>query len=159
MAKIEIDDEHAANRGLTPRARNLLLRLSRRKSGVTAEEVLSIAKDKSSPLHNYFEWSDDEAANRYRLWQARVLIQRVRVHIVDDEPDRPIVTRAIVHSRQQDSYISLDKALSNQNTRDELLDRALREHEQWERRYEHLTELEALFKAGKLREDLFKKAS
>lgn len=51
--------------------------------GVTAEVVLDEARPEEAPLHPAFLWDDTEAAERYRLWQARDLVRAV--HIVDDE--------------------------------------------------------------------------
>lgn len=50
-------------------------------------DVLSAARDPLSPLHSYFTWDDTEAADRYRLMQAGVLLRRVKYHIsrVDQE--------------------------------------------------------------------------
>lgn len=46
---------------------------------LTASAVVEAARDPSSPLHGEFEWDDSEAAVRYRLYQARTLIRRVRL--------------------------------------------------------------------------------
>lgn len=45
------------------------------------EDVVNEAKKPSSPLHDYFEWDDEKAANEHRLEQARQLIRSVRVVI------------------------------------------------------------------------------
>lgn len=52
-----------------------------RRGRLTPEDVLAAARDKSSPLHDSFEWDDDAAAHAYRLDQARGLIRRVRVFV------------------------------------------------------------------------------
>ena len=41
---------------------------------VTPESVLEKAKDKKSELHKCFDWDDKSAANKYRLQQARQII-------------------------------------------------------------------------------------
>lgn len=52
---------------------------------LTPTAVLDDARSPNSPLHDYFEWNDDVAAEKYRLDQARRLIRSVRVEIeVDD---------------------------------------------------------------------------
>ena len=45
------------------------------------ESVVRVAKD-NPILRDYFEWNDGEAAQRYRLMQAGILIRRVRVNVV-----------------------------------------------------------------------------
>src|SRR6185312_2039420 len=50
-------------------------------------DVVSAARDPESPLHSHFTWDDAEAAEQYRLDQARTLIRSVRVEItVRDVP-------------------------------------------------------------------------
>lgn len=49
---------------------------------ITAAMVLDDARDASSPLHRYFTWDDDEAAHRWRLRQAGVLLRSVEIRNV-----------------------------------------------------------------------------
>ena len=46
---------------------------------ITPDAVVQAASDPGSPLHQYFEWDDSEAAQRYRVTQARVLLARVKI--------------------------------------------------------------------------------
>ena len=48
---------------------------------LTPTRVVMDARDKSSPLHDFFEWDDGAAAQRYREQQARELIGRFKVEI------------------------------------------------------------------------------
>lgn len=52
-----------------------------RSGKLTAEEVVEDARRETSPLHDLFEWDDAEAAQRWRVEQARVLIRSVRVEV------------------------------------------------------------------------------
>ena len=38
---------------------------------LTAQAVVDAAREEGSPLHGFFEWDDNKAANEYRLLQAR----------------------------------------------------------------------------------------
>lgn len=74
--------------------RELLTRMARRNGGVLEiDEVLREAEDESSILHKHFEWDDSEAADLYRRQQARALIQRCKIQIVESEP---VMIRAFV---------------------------------------------------------------
>ena len=54
---------------------------------VTPEQVLEKAKDESTELHKCFDWDDTSAANKYRLHQARQIIQSfVLVRAKEDQP-------------------------------------------------------------------------
>jgi hypothetical protein len=44
---------------------------------LTPDDVVADAVNPDSPLHGEFEWDDSEAANRYRIVQARQLIRSV----------------------------------------------------------------------------------
>ena len=50
--------------------------------GLTAENLLEVAKNKNNPLHDLFEWDNTKAAEQYRLQQARVFINEIKI-IVD----------------------------------------------------------------------------
>ena len=64
------------------------------------EAVLDEAKDPKSILHKHFQWDDDKAAENYRKYQARQLIQKCTVTI-EKAPDVSI--RAFV-SLSTDQY-------------------------------------------------------
>jgi hypothetical protein len=53
---------------------------------IVPEVVVAEAEDENSPLHKHFEWDDTEAAAQYRLAQARQLVARVRIKVVDPGP-------------------------------------------------------------------------
>ena len=53
------------------------------------EEVVEVAADPAHPLHPYFLWDDTEAAHRYRLVEAAMLIRSVKITIVHADEDQP----------------------------------------------------------------------
>lgn len=59
--------------------REELAKLEDGEGRVTPEIVVEAASDVRHPLHDYFEWDDNEAARRFRIDQARHLITRVKV--------------------------------------------------------------------------------
>lgn len=59
--------------------RKELERIYKRDGALTATAVLKEAAQKGSPLHEHFTWDDSEAAQQWRLVQARNLIKRVKV--------------------------------------------------------------------------------
>lgn len=74
--------------------RELLVRMARRSGGVLEiDDVLNEAKDETSVLHKHFEWDDSEAADLYRRQQARTLIQKCKIQLVETEP---VMIRAFV---------------------------------------------------------------
>ena len=120
-----------------------------RDGGITAEAVVDDARPVDSPLHPAFEWDDSVAAEKYRLDQARYLIRAVVIQRPDVEEPRPV--RAFVVVKESDGnevYTSTIKALSDEELRRQVLERALRELDAWRRRYEDLAELAEVLAAA-----------
>ena len=64
--------------------------LARQNGGILkVDDVIEAAKDESCVLHSHFEWDDTEAAKAFRKEQARTLIQRCKITLVD-RPDTHI---------------------------------------------------------------------
>jgi hypothetical protein len=64
-----------------------LLRIWDERGELSPSAVVESATAADSPLHGRFEWSDGEAARKYRLGQARDLIRSVKLTVVRQEPD------------------------------------------------------------------------
>lgn len=112
---------------------------------LTPPDVVADARNPNSPLHSFFEWDDGEAAEQYRLSQARGLIRAVvAVYVSDTAP--AVRSKAFVHIREGDTphYRETTHALSQKKTRDMVLRRAWEELMQWKRRYKDLSEFAAL---------------
>ena len=71
---------------------------------LTAEIVLNAAQSKRSPIHDYFTWDDEEAADKHRLWEARKLIGSVEIVYAGDRD--PI--RAFVNVKVDDESVSAE---------------------------------------------------
>lgn len=116
------------------------------KGELTPEDVVADARNDNSPLHSFFEWSDTEAAHQYRLQQARGLIRSVvAIYVREDKP--AVRVRAYVHipEPQAPHYRATEHAMSQKNTRDMVLKRALAELIGWQKRYHDLHEFADLF--------------
>jgi phage pi2 protein 07 len=72
--------EYKTTNKITKERIDVLLRL-KKESGLTAESVIAEAKKKKSPLHELFEWDDTIAGEKWRLQQARVFINEVKILI------------------------------------------------------------------------------
>lgn len=57
--------------------------------GLTPKTLLDANRDEDTPLHDYFEWRDDVAAEKYRESQAQYIIRSIV--IVPDEENKPKV--------------------------------------------------------------------
>lgn len=103
--------------------RKLLIQLARRNGGVLkVDDVLDEAKDETSPLHKHFEWDDNAAADKYRRDQARHLIQKCKITLIENEP---VSIRAFV-SLQSDrdsggGYRLTSEVVTDERRKQELL--------------------------------------
>lgn len=115
------------------------------KGELTPEDVVEDAKDPSSPLHGFFEWSNTKAAHQYRLQQARGLIRSVvAVYVSETEP--AIRQRAYVHVPEAGAphYRDTAQAMSQTKTREMVLRRAWEELQHWRKRYKEMQEFAEL---------------
>ena len=72
---------------------------------VTTQAVIADAEDPQSPLHPFFEWDNDVAADSWRIEQARRLIRSVRLVI----HERSLAVRSVAYIKDPDSqsgYVS-----------------------------------------------------
>ena len=103
------------------------------------------ARPLTSPLHDLFEWDDQAAAESYRIDQARGVLQAIRV--VFQEGDEPVM--AFVHVRLEGApgYVSIIRAMSDGEMREQVLGDALAALEALKRRYDGLRELQPVWQA------------
>jgi hypothetical protein len=59
---------------------------------VTPRDVVDSARSTNSPLHPFFEWNDQKAADLFRVEQARNMLRSIKVKFVDGSTE--IVARA-----------------------------------------------------------------
>lgn len=112
------------------------------------QTVVEHARNPESPLHDCFEWDDSEAAEQFRLWQARSLI-RVCV-TVEPQTQQTIRTYVSVMPQRKESgggYLSTIEAMSDPVQRALVLETALRELTAFEKKYQQLQELAPVFAA------------
>lgn len=55
---------------------------------ITPEQIIDVAKDKNNLLHQFFEWNDTVAADKYRKIQAQQMLCKI-TYVTDDEDNNP----------------------------------------------------------------------
>jgi hypothetical protein len=112
-------------------------------------DIVKAARVKSSPLHSRFEWDDTAAAERYRLWQARQLID-VTVEYIGTGRDA-VMSRVFVSLTTDRSagggYRAIHAVLANTEHRERLLEDAKIEMNRFRKKYSELKELADVFAA------------
>ena len=131
-----------------PVARELNLIAAKHGGLLPARAVVKWARSHpKSELHKRFEWSDSEAADKWRLQQARVLIASVTI-----EPRPNQVVRAYVNLKSdrvgdQPAYRRTVNVMSDAEQRAELLQMAKDELGRVRRTFATLTELASVWHA------------
>ncbi len=88
--------------------------------------VVENAEDKNSILHNYFVWDDTEAAKKYRIQQARELINHVvEVVVIEGKPQTQRSFFNVVNGGGQKVYVTLQKAVTTKSYRLQLLNQLI----------------------------------
>lgn len=114
---------------------------------VKPEDVVERAKDAGTELHKCFLWDDTEAANRYRIYQARNIINNLIVVRQEkkEEPDdkKPIQFRVMMKNSTErgSGYKQTIAMVRDVDEYKLLLEQAYRELRVFKEKYSCLSEL------------------
>ena len=120
---------------------------------LTAQNLLDSARPNNSVMHPCFEWNDAEAAEKYRLFEAKNIISNLVRVTVSESPKEQSERRAYVNINPQRGFgskgvfISIERAMSDKETRKIVLKRALEELIFCKRKYKDFSELSKVFSA------------
>ena len=107
--------------------------------------VVEFARDETTALHSRFNWDDTEAAQKYRLWQARQVI-KVSVTVIEN---KSLPTYVSLKSDRETGggYRFTADVMSEADMRRELLKEAKQRFDYWRKQYRTLNELQPVFEA------------
>ena len=69
---------------------------------ITPSKILELAKNPTHPLYIFFEWDDEVASNKYRLIQARDLINQILLKILNEDKSESYKVRAFLSISEND---------------------------------------------------------
>lgn len=105
------------------------------------EKIVEAARDKKSILHSRFEWDNNEAAERYRLIQARYMLN-IAVEVIPGNRMRSKVFVSLRRDRYDGGgYRTTVDVLSDSQLHQQMLDDALENMEHFRLKYQELKEL------------------
>jgi len=126
-----------------------------KENGLTAENLLEKAKIKDSPLHDLFDWNNTEAGEKWRLHQARVLINEVKIIVGNREMYAFENIKISVSNREENSkedkeeysrcYKPIVEILSNEDYRRQVIESALENITYWKEKHSDFAELKPIF--------------
>ena len=132
-------------------AHSELVGLLARDGKITPASVVAEATSPDSPLHRYFVWDDTDAARRYRLLQAGMLIRRCRVR-VEVEPERTVSVRAFLPIPREakkgpSEYDDVYRVLRSEH-RDVVFEQAMKDVSALRAKYQALTDFDAVLRSA-----------
>jgi hypothetical protein len=119
---------------------------------ITPRRVLDVARNEKSPLHNLFEWDDSAAAENYRLLQAGQMIVRIKVQIEERSMSAFQPITIMVDEKPTNGYVSLARVMENNEFKSQILERAIKEINYWNKQYQDVEELGGIINEDKLEE-------
>lgn len=106
-----------------------------------AKELVRRSRPKDSPTHHMFTWDDHEAADAYRLDQARFLVRSVYVVFEEQPEQKPVRAMVnIVHGGKR-GPMPMRRVLQSTDLTQQLLEKAQEDLQIWASRYEALRKL------------------
>ncbi len=129
-----------------------------KEDGLTAENLLERARDKSNPLHDFFEWNNSKAGEKWRLQQARFIINEVKIYVEDKE----MFGFENVSVKTEDGttkrvYKPMVEIISNESYRKQIIMRALQQQKYWAEQNKMYSEFKPIVSAIKKTEKNLKK--
>jgi len=123
-----------------------------KKEGIcTPQALVKASKSITAPLHNQFEWDNDNAGEKYRVWQARKLIKTVTVPIENRQVHGFHNVTITIQNRPVQGYMSTIKILKKATLRQQVITKALKELMYWQTEYKKFTELDRLVNKKQLK--------
>lgn len=122
------------------------LEIVERNSSVSPKTIVEYAeRNPNSELHKCFEWDNDEAAKKYRLYQANLIVCSIAVEI-KEEPKK--VQRVYVNIKDKDTeertFKNISEVLKNDEEYQQLIDKANADLKRCSEKYENLLEKQDL---------------
>lgn len=114
-------------------------------NSATTAQILDKARNEQTELHKCFDWDDAEAAEKWRLQQARHIVCNLVIKEKSDTP-RPEV-RVFFKTDVDSGYKPTVLIMQDNDEYRKLLDRALAELNSFKAKYKTLAELDGVFDA------------
>lgn len=117
---------------------------------VTPQILLDDSRPEDAVLHSCYEWDDGKAAERYRLHQSKMIIGNLVCVSVDDSkeyPTEPVRAFVSVNDRNDKAkYRPITVALSDEDTKNKVLENAYKELEMFQKKYKDLIDVEKVIR-------------
>ena len=130
-----------------------LQRIYKKNGRLHPPDVVAAARSKSSPLHSRFIWDNNEAADKYRIWQARQLIAEVWVTIPSTKGESVTVRAYNALRSDKNGYRHTRDIMAGPELKASLLSQMAEDLERVTERYETLRTVAAARKVFEVIEE------
>jgi hypothetical protein len=111
----------------------------------TPEEIVEEARSPKSPLHDAFEWQDSVAAHKFRLWQARHMVNHITIAVIKDGKQiQQKAFHSVIDSDDEKGYAPMEIVKERPYLREQVISKAMNEAQDWARRYKEYKELSSV---------------
>ena len=113
---------------------------------LTAEEITRYAeKNIDSELHKCFEWDDDEASRKYRLYQANLILCSISIKIKEVPGEKQRVYVNVKSSETNEKkFKNIKEVLKNDEEYQQLIEKAKKDFVRCRDKYEQLLDKDDL---------------
>jgi len=118
------------------------------KDKTTKGILKEIKKNPKHIIHSLIEWNDKKASELFRLQQVRNIVNHIEIEIVGLNNKTPIrAFYSIING--EESYKDINEVFSNKKYRNQVIERAKQELDNWIARYHIYNELRKICKVIK----------
>lgn len=111
---------------------------------VSPAQIVEYARNPNAELHRCFTWNDAEAANKYRIYEARQVVCNLIVHKENGEKQEPTPIR-LFHKTENGHYKPLPLIIQNEDEYASLLRQCKEALESIKRKYSSLSEYQEIW--------------
>lgn len=111
----------------------------------TPQQIVDYAKDENTELHKCFTWDNDEAADKWRLQEARTVVCCCRIVEERNGVETPTPIRVFYKTDNDSGYKPTQLIIKNADEYGKLLNRIENELKAIRNKYKNITEFEEVW--------------
>jgi hypothetical protein len=125
----------------------IISKMIEERGNIAPEDVVEAARPTKAALHRYFTWNNREAANKYRIEEAKYLIRSCMAepeHSEAPDEQKPLPAFRVFHSIKiegEPRYVTMRQVISSTEYHAQIVANALIELRGWMERYKTYQDL------------------
>ena len=126
--------------------------IHKEKGYIKPQDVVAKARDENSALHDYFDWDNDSAAEKYRVYRARHLLKSFRFEIEGVTGREYFNAKVTIEDKRVQAYFPTIEIVKNDELNESVIREALKKIRGIQREYGFLKEVKEIINKDKLSE-------